>query len=146
MKERYIQMCSDKIKNVVEVCHKELWGNRDLSVFDKYCDPNLTIRSLTDRNIILNIDGIKAGLTEWFSCFPDIKLIHKNIRVDTNNTVVIEWEATVTHTNEFRGFKATNKTISKIGTSFFKVHNNKIIEWDDKYDINAFIAELSGTQ
>ncbi len=89
-------------------------------------------------------DGIR-GLWELFlSAFPDL-----NASVDESisegDRVALRWRVTGTHTGEFLGIPASNRSMTLPITEVFRLENGILVEAWDQYDRQHLMEQIGAS-
>ena len=89
-------------------------------------------------------DGIK-GLWELFlSAFPDLTA-SVDETISEGDRVALRWAVSGTHTGEFLGIPASNKSITLPITEVFRMGNGKLQEAWDQYDRLHLMEQIGAT-
>jgi steroid delta-isomerase-like uncharacterized protein len=87
---------------------------------------------------------VGKGFVEAFhGAFPNLKYILDDTIVQ-GDKVVTRWTAAGTHTGNFFGMPATNKDVSMLGMTIFRVRDGKIAELWNIWDQNGLMQQLKG--
>jgi len=90
---------------------------------------------------IVGIDSIKAYYSQFLTGFSNIQFTVKDI-FGEGDKMVKYWNFKGTHTGNFFGIPATNKTVSIDGTTLIRMENGKIAEERDFFDNYDFMMQL----
>ena len=83
----------------------------------------------------------KGFVAALLGAFPDI---HYSIEdaVQVGDRAAVRWSATATHTGNFFGLAPTQKRVSLIGITFFRVKNGQVAELWDVWDEAGLMKQL----
>ena len=88
-----------------------------------------------------DINAIKKILTGYFIAFPDIQLKIIDV-LASEYSAVVYYIGTMTHMGDFFGIKATQKEIEAEGFYYFKIKDNKIIDYSLTFDTLKMFSEI----
>ena len=85
---------------------------------------------------------VGAGfITGLLQAFPDIKYTVDDSMED-GNKASCRWSATATHTGDLFGMPPTQKKVTMIGITFFRVENGQVAELWDVWDESGLMKQL----
>ena len=84
---------------------------------------------------------IVEGLREFVAAFPDWQVEISRLVAD-GGVVVVEWEATGTFKEAFRGEQPNGKAFRRRGVAVAEVEGAKIVRYRDYYDRATMLAQL----
>jgi steroid delta-isomerase-like uncharacterized protein len=87
----------------------------------------------------------KGFVTALLSAFPDI---HYSIEdaLEVGDRAAVRWSATATHTGNFFGLAPTQKKVSLIGITLFRVENGQVAELWDVWDEAGLMKQLGSAR
>ncbi len=88
-------------------------------------------------------DAGKGFVEAFHAAFPNLRY-HLDDTIVQGDKVVTRWTANGTHTGEFFGMPATNKDVSMIGITIFRIQNGQIAELWNVWDQNGLMQQLGG--
>jgi steroid delta-isomerase-like uncharacterized protein len=88
-----------------------------------------------DPNGVGGVDDVKFHLNALLSAFPDM-----NFQVDDtiagDESIIVRWTATCTHTGDYFGIAPTNKSATITGMNTWRFEDGKAVEgWVNRDDI-----------
>ena len=84
----------------------------------------------------------KGFVTALLNAFPDIHYtVDDSLQV--GNRASVRWSATATHTGDLFGLAPTQKKVTMIGITFFRVENDQVAELWDVWDNAGLVEQLS---
>jgi predicted ester cyclase len=115
------------------------WNRRDMSVIDKYVDPNCINHDPTGD--VIGIEGSKAFVKTFTTAFPDVRCTIHNAWED-GDTVTLEVSFNGTHQGELMGVPATGNKVNVDVTITDRHENGKIVESWGEWDPNDMMQQL----
>ena len=89
-------------------------------------------------------DGIR-GLWELFlSAFPDLSA-SVDESISEGDKVALRWRVTGTHTGEFLGIPASNRSMTLPITEVFRLENGILVEAWDQYDRQHLMEQIGAS-
>lgn len=88
-------------------------------------------------------DAIATRYAAEVNSVPDRQLNITN-RIVAGNQLIIEWEATGTHQNDFMGFGGTGKQYTLKGTTVVTRQDGKIVRESHYYNVNDLKRQIEG--
>ena len=85
-----------------------------------------------------NRDGLRQGMAQVRSAFPDLKLEIKDM-IGEGDKVALRLMSTGTHKGEWAGIPPSGKRVSTTSISIYRIADGKIVE---SWDINDAAAQL----
>jgi steroid delta-isomerase-like uncharacterized protein len=92
---------------------------------------------------IPNRDVGKGFVEALHTAFPNLKYTLDDTIIH-DDKVVTRWTAKGTHTGDFFGMPPTNKNVTMLGITIFRVQNGKIAKLWDVWDQNGLMQQLNG--
>jgi steroid delta-isomerase-like uncharacterized protein len=89
----------------------------------------------------VGIEAIAQRYTSEVFSVPDRALRILN-RVVQGEQLIVEWEATGTHVNDFLGFGGTGRSYTLRGTTVVTRHNGKIVRETHYYDVASLRKQV----
>lgn len=91
-------------------------------------------------------EAMEKSHSELFAGFPDFKLATARV-IQKGDVVSHEWQATGTHKGDFRGTKASGKTMSLRGLSVYVIGDDGLIKNEHNYfDHNTVRIQIGAAQ
>ena len=106
--------------------------------------PRLTLGHVNGQTIPSREVG-KGFVAALLSAFPDI---HYSIEdaLQADDHAAVRWSATATHTGNFFGLAPTQKKVSMIGMTIFRVENGQVTELWDVWDEAGLMKQLGASR
>lgn len=130
---------SDHVKQIIIDYHQRLWDEKSLEAIDAYCHPEAEFRS--PLRFVKGLNAFREIISTWLTTFPDIRVNFEPLLAE-NDTVVSRWTAQATCAAPFMEINGTGKKVCYSGVSFFKVENDKIIDYYSLVDLDALKSQL----
>lgn len=125
--------------DLIQTFHAALWDNRDLSAIDSIFADDVIINSPLE--VTTGTESLKQVMSKWLAAFSDLKVTWDDV-ITSGDKVICQWQATGTHTGEFKNIKATEKNISYTGCTIYKLDNDKVIEYWSYVDIGNILRQM----
>ena len=77
----------------------------------------------------------------FFSALPDVRIEIEDV-IANGERVAVRWRAVGTHTGEGFGFPGTRQQVNVRGTSWFVVHDGKLVEGWDTWNFGGLLESL----
>ncbi len=118
----------------------KVYNDHDTSLWNDAMAPTYVghVNSDTIPNRDVGVGFIK-GLLE---AFPDIHYTVED-KVVEGAKVVARWSATATHTGNLFGMPPTNRHVTMMGITIFRIENGQIAELWDMWDQAGLTAQLT---
>ena len=104
-----------------------------------YFDANIT--AIQSPENIVGIENFKAYYQNFITGFSNIEFTIINV-FGHENQIVKQWNFKGTHTGDFFGIPATNRTVDIQGVTITKMKNGKIAQEQDFMDNAVFMQQL----
>lgn len=104
-----------------------------------YFDTNIT--AIQSPKNIVGIENFKAYYQHFITGFSDIEFTIIDV-FGVQNKIVKHWNFKGTHTGDFFGIPATNRTVDIQGVTIAKMKNGKIAQEQDFMDNAVFMQQL----
>jgi predicted ester cyclase len=119
-----------------------VWNQKSEAAIDRLFHPQGKAWGFPDpEGYLLGPEGFKTVHRTFCGAFPDLHMDIEDIVFD-GDRAAIRWKATMTHTGDHLGFKATGKVGSMTGASFLVTDGSKILDAWNYMDLQAFIQRL----
>ncbi len=99
----------------------DAFNSGNLDELDKYIDANFTEHTPWP-GMEPGLAGLKKGMTQFRTAFPDLKLTANDIWVD-GNTIIVHFTQTGTMSGSLGGMPATNKKMDVRGAEIIKMND-----------------------
>lgn len=86
-------------------------------------------------------EGFRQMRAVFLSALPDVSIEIEDI-LSEGDRAAVRWRARGTHTGEGFGFPGTNQTIDVRGTTWLRVHEGKVLEGWDTWNLGDMIGTL----
>lgn len=130
---------SEKIKCIAETYARRIWQEKDLNAIDELLDQKIVIHSLLGD--FHGPEPMKNVVRAWLIGFPDLTVSNISV-ICENGNAVIHWQAQGTHQGEFKGIKASGKSVSYAGATIYRIHNSKIVEYWAYIDMQHLLKQI----
>jgi steroid delta-isomerase-like uncharacterized protein len=100
-------------------------------------------QAFVNGHLIPNRDVGKGFVEAFHNAFPNLKY-NLDDTIVQGDKVITRWTAAGTHTGDFFGMPATNKDVTMLGITIFRVENGKIAELWNIWDQNGLMQQLNG--
>ena len=103
-----------------------VWKNRDLSVLDHICSPDIDVRTTfyTGRGL----DAAKTSVQQLFDAFPQFDLQVEDI-FQQDNRITYKWSAKALHQGTILNIPPTGKTLTFHGIAFLEMEGNMAVKY-----------------
>lgn len=91
---------------------------------------------------IPNRDVGKGFIEALLTAFPNINYTVED-SLEVGNKVVSRWTATATHSGDLFGMPPTNKDVTMLGITIFRIENGQIAELWDVWDQHGMMEQLN---
>lgn len=125
--------------DTVTAYHKRLWEEKELDAIETYMDDQVVLRTALNGDIPK--DELYGTLSTWLEAFPDL-VIEWEKPVIEGDQVVFRWMASGTHQGEFNHIPATGAAVQYQGVSWYKVADDKIVEYWSLIDLPSLMVQL----
>ena len=112
---------------------------RDLEGLATLFVPDVTFYGLAPQ--VLNWEGVKAAMTEFFSAFPDSRMPLDDIIVE-GDRIAMRHSFRGTHKAPFQGIPATDRSVVVTAIVTVKVKDGKVVEGWLNADIFGLLQQL----
>lgn len=92
--------------------------------------------------LIPNRDVGKGFVEALHTAFPNLKYNLEDTIIQ-GDKVITRWTASGRHTGDFFGTPPTNKNVTILGITIFRIRGNKIAELWDVWDQNGLMQQLA---
>jgi DNA-binding CsgD family transcriptional regulator len=100
-----------------------LWKDRQYSVIDRYCSPQIDVRTTFLTGI--GTEAVKKSVQDIFSIFPDFQLSLTHIAQE-DNKLTYEWDATGIQEKPVLGILPTGRKIQFSGVVYGEINNDLV--------------------
>jgi predicted ester cyclase len=119
-----------------------VWNQKSEAAIDRLFHPQGKAWGFPDpEGYLLGPEGFKTVHRTFCGAFPDLHMAIEDI-VFEGDRAAVRWKATMTHTGDHLGFKATGKVGSMTGASFLVTDGTQILDGWNYMDLQAFIQRL----
>jgi steroid delta-isomerase-like uncharacterized protein len=88
-----------------------------------------------DPHGVVGVEDVKRHLKELLDAFPDMQF-HVDDTIANGDDIVARWTATLTHTGDYFGIPATNKSATITGMNTWRIENGLATEgWVNRDDL-----------
>ena len=119
----------------------EFWEQQDVSVIDRYVQPDCVIH--TPLTMAYGSMTLQEIAEKWFQAFPDLLLFFRDT-IAEDHRVVCRWRAKGTHLGSFFETQPTHKEISFVGVTICHFKQGMISEYWSLIDIHTILKQLGG--
>lgn len=122
-------------------------NTQNLTILDEIFHPSFQINrqvetpSFRYQRENADINDIKKILKGYLTAFPDMNLKIIDV-IASENSAVVYYMAKMTHRGDFFGLKATHKELEAEGFYYFKIKENKIIDYSLTFDTLKVFSEI----
>lgn len=116
-----------------------VYNDHDVSLWNEAMAPSYV--GHVNGQTIPNRDIGKGFITGLLGAFPDI---HYSLddALELGDRAAVRWSATATHTGNLFGLPPTQKKVTMIGITIFRVENGQIAELWDVWDEAGLMKQL----
>lgn len=118
----------------------EAFNTGETAVVDEVSDPNL-ISHTPKLAMPPSAEGLKRQIVWFREHFPDAKFEEEEV-IAEGDVVYLRWKMTATHLGKFLGRQPTGKKIVHYGHEVCRLHNGKMLEHRDTFDMYGFLDRL----
>lgn len=126
-------------KEVAEAYANQVWNDKEIGAIDRFVHPDAVIHSLLGD--YHGTKAMKEVVQAWLKGFPDLH-VDNDIIISENDLVSIQWRAKGTHNGEFKGKKATGKSVAYSGVTVYRIKDGKIIEYWAYLDMQHLLSQI----
>lgn len=112
---------------------------RDLDGLSTLFDPDVAFHGLAPQ--VLDREGVKAAMSEFFSAFPDSRMPLDDVIVE-NDRIAMRHSFRGTHKATFQGIPATDKPVVVTAIVTVLVRDGKVVEGWLNADIFGMLQQL----
>jgi steroid delta-isomerase-like uncharacterized protein len=123
--------------------YNNLWKPSNLEQADKVLDPGFTRHGTSGR--LKGIPAFKEYVTQFLRAFPDLRFTLEDW-VAQGEKVVIRYQFTGTHKDDFMGIPATGRRVSAEGVCIYRMADGKLHEMWDFLDMFGVVEQLGLVQ
>jgi len=120
-------------KPIVQRFIEEVGHAKRFHMINKLCSPTFLPNNLPS-DIPATREGLKQVANAMHHVFPDIHFTIEDM-IEEQDKVVIRWNSTATHQDNFMGITVTNKLVRRNGITIYRVQEKKIVEWCNASDM-----------
>ncbi len=133
---------SNANRALIEEWFEQVWNQKNDAAIDRLFHPQGKAYGFPDpEGYLVGPEGFKQVHRTFCGAFPDLHMEVEDIVME-GNRAGIRWKATMTHTGDHLGFKATGKVGAINGASFIVTDGKQIIDAWNYMDLQAFIQRL----
>jgi steroid delta-isomerase-like uncharacterized protein len=126
-------------KEIANAYTHTVWNAKNIDIIDQYVHQDVLIHSLLGD--FRGTKAMKQVVQTWLNGFHDLHVYHELI-IAENDLVSIQWRAKGTHQGEFKGRKATGKSVSYRGVTVYRIKNDKITEYWAYIDMQHLLSQI----
>lgn len=132
--------------NLMKRWFREVWGERRAETVVELFAVDGIAHGTSDRGG--DIHGLKEFLVFYEHLTGSFSDMHFTIEdaLDVDDKVVVRWSATMRHTGDKLGFRATGKEVTITGVTIAKMRNGQVIEGWDNWDKLALLQQIGAIQ
>lgn len=116
-----------------------IWGKKDLSLLQDIFSSDAIIHSAAGD--MQGIAVIENALRQWYTAFPDIRLLLLGV-FEHDDRIVVQWSASGVHQGLFMGVNATFLPIRCGGVSIYRLQEGKVIEYWNYMNHHQILQQL----
>jgi steroid delta-isomerase-like uncharacterized protein len=105
----------------------EIWGTGELDRLDALVAPDVIHHDPYDPHAAEGIEGLKKSIELNRAAFPDMRIEIED-QVAEGDRVATRWRATMTHSGDMGGVKATGKRVEMRGITIERFAGGKVVE------------------
>ena len=118
-------------KEIVAAFHRRLWAEADLSVIEEViAEDAVTHWGDAESGTVA---AIRADAERYFSAFTDVSTSIDDL-LGEDDTVVLRWTTTGTHTGPYGNVPPTGRVVSMRGVDTYRLDGGRVVEawslWD----------------
>ncbi|MGJ3243335.1 MAG: ester cyclase [Opitutales bacterium] len=132
-------------KGIVTRIIDELWNQRDLTAIDRYFAPDVEVH-ITDFESG-GREKLEADATRFFRGWSDSETRITHMAAE-DDTVILRWKTTATHTGLYGDIPPTGKTLTYRGVDIYRLSDGRVTEtWShwDAYDVFKALGVIEWT-
>lgn len=118
-----------------------IWSKKNTSLVREVFASNAIIHSTAGESY--GVEAMEKTLQHWYEGFPDLKLLLLGV-FEQNDKVAVQWTAYGTHMGTFMGVRATMRPVKCGGTSIYRLHDGKVIEYWAYVNVHQLLRQLVG--
>jgi steroid delta-isomerase-like uncharacterized protein len=130
------------MQTILHEWFEEVWNRGNTEAVERLLAPDAVIHSLDERGG--DAQGRQEFLAFWSrfrNAFPDtVVTVHETVQA--GDTVAGRWTVRGTHRGDQLGFAPTNRPVEIRGMSMAIVHNGKVVEAWNLYDVMGMMQQL----
>jgi len=130
-------MSDDSNREFIERYFDEVTNKGDLDLADELFAPDYIHHDPAnpDPHGVVGVEDVKRHLKELIDAFPDMQFTVDDV-ISQGDDVVARWTATLTHTGDYFGIPATNKSAVITGMNTWRLENGMAVEgWVNRDDL-----------
>lgn len=125
-------MSNEANKALISRYLEEVWSHGRAEAIDELVDDAFTLRALQGSSgrpqvIARGITNLKQSVATYRYAFPDLQL-GPEMMIAEGDQVLVQWSATATHLEAFRGILPTGKRVNYTGFNLYRVSAGKIVD------------------
>lgn len=124
---------------MAETYANTVWNAKKVEIIDQLMHSDVIIHSLLG-----DFHGKQAKkdiVHTWLTGFPDMQ-VKNELVVSENDLVSIQWKAKATHQGEFKGKKASGKSVSYSGVTVYRIRDGQIVEYWAYLDLQNILLQI----
>lgn len=120
---------------IVRQIYEEVFDRHNLAVVDELYANDFVYHS--PGNPGMDRDGLKQGLSDYITAFPDVRMTVEDIFA-SEDRVAVRFTARGTHRGEYLGVPATGKQVTVTSILIHRLSGGKMVEdweWEDQLGV-----------
>ena len=113
----------------------------DAAAIDEVLDSNVVVRTPASSNALKGRKQYRDMITEYNKAAPTLKISVDDV-TENGDEVTVRWTARFKHEGKFKDHDATGKEGSLSGVDEIKIRNGKIVEIENKMDLEPVEKKL----
>jgi steroid delta-isomerase-like uncharacterized protein len=130
-----------KRNKAAAVAEFEIWSGGDLDQLDALVAPDVVHHDPYDPHAADGLEGLKRSIEANRAAFPDMTITVED-QVAEGDRVATRWLATMTHSGDMGGAKATGKRVEMRGITIERFENGKVVESWRSMDTLALLRQI----
>jgi steroid delta-isomerase-like uncharacterized protein len=127
-------------KEIIKNSIVEIYQNKNIKAIDTWYSADFQDHSALP-GMDTGIDGLRMSAQMFISAFSNVKFNIKD-QISEGDKIVSRLVMTGTHSGNFMGMPATNKSVNVTGIRIDYVKNGKIVEYWSNFDMAGLMQQL----
>ena len=125
---------------------EEVWNQKRRETIRELISPDCISHDLNDTGgDVRGPDGFEAFFDRLVAAFPDIHIVVEDCFA-SGDKVVGRYVATMTHTGDYMGLRASGSKATVTGITIIRMANGQCVESWDSWDKLAMLHQVGGIQ